>query len=169
MHFLRDPLPHPDHPAALSDARVLGVGSPFGDDRVGWEVVQRLARGAGGETREHWRGWELRCLDRPGPGLIAAMNGASRVVLIDALHDGGAPGRVVDVDAADLAATGAALSSHHLGVASTLALLAALGDGPRWLRIVGIGIGAQTDGFELSTEVSAAVPRAAARVVRLMR
>ena len=76
----------------MSPVRILGIGSPFGDDRVGWEVVERLRTGgylapfpAGAIAAE--------CCDRAGAGLVAHLAGADFAILVDAMRSGAAPAR----------------------------------------------------------------------------
>ena len=57
----------------MSRIRILGIGSPSGDDQAGWLVVDALA--------ETGVGAELRKLDRPGATLV----GTSQKTVKDAL------------------------------------------------------------------------------------
>lgn len=97
---------------------ILGIGSPSGDDQAGWLVVDALrARGveAGGRIA-------LAKLDRPGASLLARLEGADHVILVDALQSDGTPGEIhrwIDVD---WSLAGADLSSHGFGVLAALAL-----------------------------------------------
>ena len=61
---------------------VIGVGSPFGFDRLGWDVVDRLrARALGAPML--WSGVRLEHNERLGAPLLAQMRGARLVVLDD--------------------------------------------------------------------------------------
>lgn len=114
---------------------VLGVGSPFGGDRVGWRVVERLV--AEGEDRVR-----LEALDRPGPALVTAMAGAAFAVIVDAVRPAPAPGTVHRLtDLGDLPARSPA-SSHGFGVAEALALGRRLGQLPPWV-VIGVEAGPQ--------------------------
>lgn len=115
-------------------AVVLAVGSPFGCDRVAWLAAERLERAGLGP------GVRVRCLDRPGPALLEHLRGVEVAVVIDALL-GGEPGDIRRVEPERLLAAGSGCSSHGLGVAETLVLGAALGDLPRRLAVLGIGVG----------------------------
>lgn len=107
---------------------VLGVGSPFGGDRVGWRVVERLA--AAGETRAR-----LEALDRPGPALVTAMAGAAFAVIVDAVRPAPAPGTVHRLTYSDDLPARSPASSHGFGVAEALALGQRLGQLPPWVVI----------------------------------
>lgn len=112
---------------------VLGVGSPFGGDRVGWRVVDRLA--AEGEDRVR-----LEALDRPGPALVTAMAGAGFAVIVDAVRPAPAPGTLHRLTGlGDLPARSPA-SSHGFGVAEALALGQRLVQLPAWV-VIGVEAG----------------------------
>jgi len=108
---------------------VVGVGSPFGGDRTGWAVIDRLAAG------EPLPGVRLERLDRPGPALIPALGTAGRAVIVDAVRSGAAPGTLHRFTAADRLPRTRAVSGHGLGLADALALGERLGDLPPWVVI----------------------------------
>lgn len=137
----------------MSGIRVLGVGSPSGDDRAGWLVIDALHACGISEAS----GVTLAKLDRPGVMLLGCFEGASRVVLIDAMQAGGTPGEIRRLDTANWGDYAGGLSSHGVGVLDALRLAAALDALPPQLDLYGIEIG--TAGVE--EEVSAAVRRAA--------
>jgi hydrogenase maturation protease len=75
----------------MNPVRILGMGSPFGADRIGWQAIDAL--GSTGITRGQPPGWvSLVCLDRPGARLLEALAGAEAVILIDAMRSGAPPG-----------------------------------------------------------------------------
>ena len=118
--------------------RILGIGSPSGDDQAGWLVVNALlasGKCAAGE------GILIHKLDRPGSGLIPLMDGASRVILIDAMQSNGPIGSIQRFDADDWPAYSKGFSSHGFGVLDALALAQALGNLPPRMDLYGIGIG----------------------------
>ncbi len=138
--------------------RVIGIGSPHGDDAVGLAVAEAVAGGLP-------EGVELRVRERPGLDLADDLGDADAVVIVDALPGAGAPGRIQEVDPARLAAR-RELSSHGLGVGEALALADALGRRPR-LRVLGIEAGDAREGG-LSPAVAAALPRACGALRRLV-
>lgn len=111
--------------------RVIGIGSPFGDDRVGWYVVE-LLRGRVSDTIE------LLALDRPGAALINWMHGVDWFILIDASGPQDLPGKVQHVDPDRLALPGQAFTSHHLDLAQTLRLADALGCRPQRVDVYAV-------------------------------
>jgi hydrogenase maturation protease len=141
-----------------ADTRILGVGSPFGDDRVGWLAVDLIrastwyrSRPAGTVSAE--------AFDRPGPALLAAMDGASHAVLIDAMQSGAPPGtlRHVELDQLGLSAERSA-SGHTLGLADALSLAKVLGLLPPRLTLIAVEVGRVGSDHGLSGEVLAALP-----------
>jgi len=140
--------------------KVIGLGSPNGDDAVGLEVANQLCREPlpGGATA-------VACA-RPGVDLLDELEELDAAVLVDALRSGASPGSVRVLDPEALA-RGRTLSSHALGVADALALAAALGRPRPVLRIVAVELEAeQQEG--LSAVGRAAVPEACRRVRMLL-
>ncbi|HEU4729411.1 MAG TPA: hydrogenase maturation protease [Kofleriaceae bacterium] len=141
-------------------AVVVGIGqAAAGDDGVGLVVAEALAA----------RGFETRQA-ADASVLLPLLEAARRVVLVDAVVGGGAPGSVSRLAPAQLASGPTPLSSHGLGVAEALELARTLygeAAGSR-VDIVGVAI-ARPSGpaFGLSAEVAAAVEPAAALAAML--
>ncbi len=121
---------------------IIGLGQlAAGDDAVGLLVARALG------ARE--------CADA---SLVLALLEDQRVVIVDAVVGGGAPGDVLELDPAALATGPQPVSTHGLGVAEAIAMARTL-YGTIDVAIVGIVIERRT-GDELSPAVAAAVPRA---------
>ena len=74
----------------MSRVRILGIGSPAGDDQAGWLVVDALLASdahAGDEV-------VIEKLDRPGANLIPQLDGAAWIILVDAMQSNGQAGRI---------------------------------------------------------------------------
>ena len=141
---------------------VIGVGSPFGDDRAGWEVVTALE--ALRSAAAPWPGVETWICDRPGASLVHLLAGVDHLVIVDAARAPGWPsGTIRWLDPREIDA-GHATSSHGFGLAETLALADALGDTPSRVEVLAIAA-AQFDGEVLSDAVRAAVPGAAREIL----
>lgn len=119
--------------------KIIGVGSPMGDDDIGWRVIDALSVA---EWLHPWmgRGVELISLDRPGVALLEELGGAEQVVVIDAMVSGREPGTVAyfkwpfSIEEAGL------LSSHGFGLGEALRLGQALGSLPPKLGVWGVEI-----------------------------
>jgi hydrogenase maturation protease len=139
--------------------RVLGIGSPAGDDQAGWCVVDALRARLGVRADV-----AFDTLDRPGPGLLAHLDGTTHVVLVDAMSSGAAPGTIRCLNRADWWNHTGGLSSHGFGVFDALALAEVLGCLPPTLVLYGVEIGAAAPGDTLTPVVQAAVDELAARI-----
>lgn len=136
--------------------RIIGIGSPFGDDAAGLEVARLL-------QLKPPPGCEVIAADRPGAALIDLLDGATAAILVDAARSGASPGTIHDLELGDLGRTPLGLvSSHAFGVADGVALASALGRVPARGRVLAIeappAFAPELDG--LSPAVSAAVGRA---------
>ncbi|KPV39666.1 hypothetical protein AN478_11135 [Thiohalorhabdus denitrificans] len=112
---------------------VLGIGSPFGGDRVGWAVVEALRP----EAEARWPAVRLTALDRPGPGLLPHLEGVGYAVLVDAVRSGAPPGTLHRFRGLDGLPAADPLSSHGFGLAEALALAERVGVLPEWV-VVGV-------------------------------
>jgi hydrogenase maturation protease len=133
--------------------RILGVGSPFGADRLAWQAVDHLA-GLG------LTDCELTKLDRPGSQLLTYLQGVERVVIIDAVRLSDNPGSVITIDLETLHQLEYLTSSHGFGVAEAIALAGQLGQLPSNFHILGIQTG------EDATQMPAIDLAALSRMVR---
>lgn len=93
--------------------RVIGIGSPFGADQLGWRAIDLL-------KDEDLSDCELIKLDRPGSDLIRYFEGADELVLIDAVQAGQAPGSLMKLERSELSSVDCQTSSHGFGVAEAL-------------------------------------------------
>ena len=138
--------------------RILGIGSPFGDDRTGWLAVDCIrastwyrAQAPGTISAESF--------DRPGPALLSIMDGASHAVLIDTMQSGAPPGTLRHVELDELALSDSNFASgHSFGLADTLLLGRALALLPPRLTLLAVEAGRAGSDDGLSCEVRAALP-----------
>jgi hydrogenase maturation protease len=135
------------------------LGNRFrGDDGVGLLVADRL-RAAGVDVQE--------CQDEP-TRLLDSWRGLDRLVLVDAVRSGAAPGTVHRIDASSgvLPRELGLSSSHLVGLAETLALARALDRLPPRVVVYGVE-GAEFGASEAVTAaVAASVESVAADVLR---
>jgi hydrogenase maturation protease len=119
---------------------VVGVGSPFGDDALGLDVIDALRR-----RRFFKPGWviELVKADRPGVQLLELLRERDAAVLIDAMSSGAEPGTVRLLARSELARYCPNYSSHDWGIAQVLALGDKLQVLPTKLDLVGVELGSE--------------------------
>jgi hydrogenase maturation protease len=136
----------------MNRVRILGIGSPSGDDQAGWLTVDALA--ACGVTAD--RDIAIEKLDRPGASLIGLLEHADWVILLDAMQSGDRPGRIKRFDQDAWPGYTHGLSSHGLGVLDALSLARAFGILPPRLDLYGIEITLACPGDEASDDIQAA-------------
>jgi hydrogenase maturation protease len=146
---------------------VVGVGNSLrGDDAAGLEVARRLAAEPGDES--------VVVLAHEGEpvDLLEMWDGASAVVLVDALSTGGHPGAVHRFDASRVRApahVGGAASTHALGLTEAVELARTLDRLPARVTLFGVEGGDFATGQGLSPEVTSALPALVAAVRREAR
>jgi hydrogenase maturation protease len=144
-----------------SQILLLGVGnSGRRDEGVG-------IRAAGAAQGHLPPGVRVLAIDEIGPAVIAELDGASHVVIVDCIDVGRTPGTIVRFDADDLSPC-AARSVHRFGVADLLVAVGQTSDALQEAIVLGIQPASMDPGPELSPEVEAAVPRVVARAARIV-
>jgi hydrogenase maturation protease len=145
-------------------AAIIGIGNVLAeDDAVGPHVVRLIEAG--------WtlpEGVEALDAGTPGYDLTAFLAGLDAVVLVDAVRAPGAAGEIRTFDKAALLEKGPilAVSPHEPGVREALLNAEFMGVTPAAVRLVGVIPARTGTGIGLSEAVRAALPAAAARVVR---
>jgi hydrogenase maturation protease len=131
---------------------VAGIGNELlTDDGVGVHAVRELLK----DPPE-----DVLCVE-VGTAVLDALHlieWADRILVIDAMQAGGAPGTVYLADARDIQETGAAASLHELGFLNVLRFLPPGSAMPR-VSVIGIEPEKIDYGLELSPAVSAALPK----------
>lgn len=119
---------------------IVGVGSPYGDDSLGWEVVRQL--------RLHPKIQQLsaqdvviQCADRPGIDLLNIINQSNTALIIDAAVSDYPPGTITRLENDDIDTVLQSTSTHDFGVLETIALGKALNQLPKRVIVLGITIG----------------------------
>jgi hydrogenase maturation protease len=137
--------------------KIIGIGSPFGDDRFGWEAAEALRHSAAMNAVAPGR-IEILALDRPGAMLPAHWQETDIVILVDAVRSGAAPGMRHCLEARDLPGTSMLCSSHGFGLVPAIELARVLGNMPSRLLLRGMEADSSWTGFSLSPVVIAALP-----------
>lgn len=145
-------------------ARVIGLGqASAGDDQVGLAIIEHL-RHEGAAS-----GLELLAIPEPSV-LLPLLETPVPVVLVDAVLTEPA-GEVLVLRPEELEQRGlSTMSTHGLGVVQAVALARLLSPAAvsPAIHIVGVSISRPRFQQGLSPEVAAAVPRAAAHVLRIL-
>jgi hydrogenase maturation protease len=124
----------------MKPIRIIGVGSPFGQDQLGFNVISALE---GGGFAEHFPPSliSLQRSDRPGAALLELFKGSTSVILIDAFYVPDNNRTFVRwIDTRELLHEPALFSSHNFGITEALQLGRVLGELPERLRILGIAM-----------------------------
>jgi hydrogenase maturation protease len=130
----------------------VGIGSPHGDDQVGWRLVEGVSRAPGLAVEVYRASTPLDLLDYVGE--------RSRVIVVDACRSGRPVGSVAVLRGEDVFLPALqAGSCHALGVAQALALAQALGRCQAELVLFAVDVGPAGPVGELSSELEAALPR----------
>lgn len=136
---------------------LVGIGSPHGDDRVGWEIARRVAERFGGTLM-------VRCARTPAE-LLDWLEGIDTLDVCDAVSSDAAVGSVhcwqwpaPQIDQARFR------GSHDVSLRAVLALAEGLGRLPPQVRIWGLEIKPGGSLDALSGGVAAAVPTVVDRI-----
>jgi hydrogenase maturation protease len=135
---------------------VAGIGSPFGADQLGWQVIETLESDPGILDC-----CDLLKLDRPGADLVAIIQRYARVILVDAVQSDQPRGTCVQLDSGQISQQASGLSSHNFGVAEAIALAAAMGQLPRELVLFGLDAGETPDVAFETGEIDKLIDRVA--------
>lgn len=146
--------------ASRRNTLVVGIGSPHGDDQVGWRVVETLLAMNNLPMRivvQRAQPTDLLTLFQRMP--------AANYIVVDALCSADAPGTVRELDV-DACVNGLRFcSTHGVDLAAALRLAQQLEIIPRQLRAIGV-VGADfSRGAALSPAVLAAVSAVVKRIM----
>jgi len=138
--------------------KVIGIGSPFGDDQVGLLLIDELRQS---EQLHSYLNSELELLavDRPGAGLLSLFEGAERVIIIDAVVSGAGLGQLHRwPDSTALESCGCFLLSYGFGLTQALTLGRPLALLPAQLLVFGVEIDPVAAGADLSAMLGHQLP-----------
>ena len=125
----------------MSLIKVIGIGSPFGGDKIGWLAIDKIVS-AMHKTGINQDAISFEKADRPGTLLLEMIKDIDTVILIDAIDNKQNAGQILQLDKLEIQAAGQNLSCHNIGVSETLQLGAVLGDIPDNILLFGICIDA---------------------------
>jgi len=138
--------------------KVIGIGSPFGDDQVGLLLINELRQSE--QLHSYLSGeLELLAVDRPGASLLSLFEGAERVIIIDAVVSGAGLGQLHRwPDSTTLESCDSFLSSHGFGLIQALTLGRQLALLPEQLLVLGVEIDPVATGADLSPMLGQQLP-----------
>lgn len=146
----------------MSTVRIIGIGSSFCDDRIGWDAVEAIEN-TGLPARFPAGAVDTCCCDG-GSRLLSLFPGVAAAILVDAVKSGSVPGAVHRLDAAELTPEQEHISSHGFGLADTLALGRELNLLPATLIIYGIEVGDTGTASSRDPKVADAIPDLLGRI-----
>ena len=140
--------------------RVIGCGSPRGDDALAWEVVRQL--------RNH--GQILQAVElhaaEGGHQILDLLDGRGTLILVDAVSSGAPPGTIHRLEWPDRKVeTLRPGSTHHVRPAEALHLAATLGLLPARVVVFGIEATSFDPNAGLSEPIASAVPELVQRIL----
>ncbi|ARB93718.1 hydrogenase maturation protease [Legionella longbeachae] len=142
----------------MSFIKVLGIGSPFGDDQAGWEVAEALKRQLAACTAISAH-VHIERIDHPGIRLVELLRTSDTVFLIDAVRSNSTLGTIHQFTNEDIVDSAPKFSTHNIGVLQALQIASALNELPNHLLFYGIEINTITLDTILSEEVKSAIAR----------
>jgi len=140
----------------MTELRVLGIGSPFAEDRVGWEVIKLLQKDSV-LTNYPKEKLLISYHDRPGLRLIELMEKAKTVFLIDAVRSETTEGRLHCFKNKDLLNMKETCSSHSFDIAHAIEIAKALNVLPKQIVFYGIEIKDIKTNFKMSDRMCKAI------------
>jgi hydrogenase maturation protease len=130
---------------------LVGLGSPHGDDQIGWRIAESLTGVDNVDER-------VRTAATPAD-LLDWLEGIDRLIVIDACQNDGAPGAIHRWRWPDAPAIRHATSSHDLGLIEVLNIASRLGQLPALVEVFGIEIVQAGPGAPISPALENVLPR----------
>lgn len=147
----------------MSPICILGIGSPFGDDRLGWEAIEMLKQQPA-ISQLIPQVMRLEICDRPALRLLHQFNQAKIAILIDAMKSATTVGSLHLLSNEAIFNCNSAFSTHGLDINDSLNLGKTLGLLPEVTVLYGIEI----DKIKLTSELSSIIKIALKKLVNLL-
>ncbi|NOZ55111.1 MAG: hydrogenase maturation protease [Gammaproteobacteria bacterium] len=146
---------------ATTKTLIVGLGSPYGDDQVGWMACERLKMEIG-----HLPAMKFVICDRSGIEWMTKLSSAGQVIFIDAMRSGKKPGTVrkIDLSTAEWSEYPARLSSHGINIKDAIDVAQSLGELPEIISAWGIELEQCNYESGLSESVKTALPTLLANI-----
>ena len=135
-----------------TDDAIIGVGSPHGDDQVGWMAIEMLQQEPSVNARLCAVGDPVDILERA--------SGVRRLWIVDACRSGSEPGQIIRMEwNSDGISEQQWQSTHRISLMETLQLADTLGRLPDEVIVYGIEIAQCLPQSQVCTAVTAALPQ----------
>ena len=144
----------------MNRIKILGIGSPFGDDQAGWKVIENLQK-----HLIHSPHIVLESEDRPGVRLIELMHGFHTVFIIDAVKSGNEVGTIHRFKNDVILDCQNRFSTHGLSILEAIQLASTLHELPDTLIFYGI----EVDTIILDSTLSQRVEEAIKKLVKRLK
>ena len=124
---------------ATKPIHVVGMGSPHGDDQVGWQAIAYLQQSSTFQQTCGNRVALYTC-ETPLDGFLERAKESQTLIVIDAVVAGSVPGTIMRLTEDNLPKTCFPSSSHGYGVAQMITLGRAMNMLPSHLVVIGVEI-----------------------------
>lgn len=165
MYLLLHPFFKVESQSFMIEVKIIGIGSPYGDDQLGWNVIEMISQS---NELQFYKPEHLliEYHDRPGIRLLEYMKDAKMVILVDAIvTKNKSPGTCYRFQNEELYGCDFPLSSHEIGVEETLQLGKVLNCLPKDIILYGIEIDSCHSISEISPVVQSSIVELAHLIV----
>lgn len=139
----------------MTSIRILGIGSPFGDDRLGWMAIDLLIKHKKIKALNNCV--YLEKTDRPGLNLLTLLHDAKTVFLVDAVKLGAPLGTIHRLENREIERLIAPVSTHQIGIGEALRMGRMLNQIPDNIILYGVEIAEVCIKVKISSQVSQAL------------
>jgi len=147
----------------MKPIKILGIGSPFGEDQIGWKVIESLKTKINPKDKIY-KMVSINSFDRPGIRLLELIQDAEIVYIVDAMKSGGKLGDIYRYENKAIFKLQKKISTHSIGVIDALMLGNELGSLPKTIILYGIEI----KNSKFVTDISKSLDRTINKVTKLI-
>ena len=119
--------------------RIIGIGSPHGDDQIGWSAAEYLKSSSVCQVAID-DGIEILSYATPFDGFLEAAQQSKALIVLDAVVSGSPVGTVMRIEEETLPSILSPYSSHGMGIAEIIALARAMELLPAHVVVLGVEI-----------------------------
>ena len=123
----------------MKSIAIIGIGSPYGADQTGWQLVETLQQDTALQVLSNGQK-KFEFCEYPGLMLLDYITDVDCVILLDAV-EGGRRGNAIRVEKQQLLDDAARFSTHDLGMKEVLALGDQLNCLPQYIDLIGVEVG----------------------------